>query len=585
MVLHRRVSFRSARIYLLASMVAAAVIPALHIPVWSVAPIEIPMVAQTAVETTTQPLIATPAPVDPIPIALGILWSVGIVVLGTVMVRQFVKIARIRRGAELLLTDECRIALSDEVGSPFSFLGTMFIERGTSDADMRQIVLHEASHIRHRHSQEKIAMEVFKNLQWFNPFAWWAASLLAEVHEFEADRDVLDGGSTVEEYLELIFRQIFGYIPELSVGLGDSLTKKRFQMMRNKMKPAKFGLLRVAGALPLAAGMMALFSFTSRPPEIIFTETPAVVETPAAVAAEIPVHVETPAPQPEPAPQTPRKVDGDAPIYVAEVMPTFQGGGLDVFRNWVQQQLRYPKEAFENNIQGQVTVQFVIERDGSLSTITELNSPAKVLTDETSRVLLTSPKWSPGIHGGKPARVFYVLPVQFRLQEADGSAKTTPPVTDAPIPESADRSSTQGLTVVGYGTQRRESSEATALPQPGEIRFLTDDIAAGQPMVILDGQEILSSQIKAIDPETIQTISVLKNAAATAAYGERAKDGVVLITSKKPDDNNITSVKIRAEKGTPMKIIDGIKQRLREANVIKISYTTSSGETVTTEIK
>ncbi len=107
----------------------------------------------------------------------------------------------------------------------------------------------------------------------------------------------------------------------------------------------------------------------------------------------------------------------DIPIYNAEEMPTFQGGGLNVFRDWVQKQLVYPRMAIENNIQGTVTLKFVIERDGSLSNIEELASPDRSLTEEATRVLKTSPKWEPGKQRNRPVRVFYTLPVQFRLEQ------------------------------------------------------------------------------------------------------------------------------------------------------------------------
>ncbi len=287
-VLYRRTTFLAARIYLLASLVVAAVIPALDIPVWRVAPIEIAAVAMPFEISHTAPPVTVAVPVDWLKVSLWSLYGLGIVALGLAMIRQLVHIANIKLRAEIFRTEECRLAVSEEVSTPFSFLGTIFIGREISGTEMRQIVLHEASHVRHRHSQEKIAMETIKNIMWFNPFAWWTARLLSEVHEFEADRDVLDGGFTVEEYLTLIFRQIFGYIPELSVGLGDSLTKKRFFMMKQGMRLTRYSPLRVAGALPLAAGMMMLFSFTSRPPEIIFTDVPAPVETVVAAAAAAP---------------------------------------------------------------------------------------------------------------------------------------------------------------------------------------------------------------------------------------------------------------------------------------------------------
>jgi TonB family protein len=215
---------------------------------------------------------------------------------------------------------------------------------------------------------------------------------LGEIHEFEADRDVLDGGSTVEEYLPIIFRQIFGCVPELTVGLGDSLTKKRFLMMKNKMKLTRFSRLRVAGVLPLAAGMMLLFSFTTRQPEIIEPVAPASA--------------------PQSAVQNP---DWDTPLQMAEVMPSFEGGGIQTFHSWVLEKMVYPKEAHDNKIEGMVLVKFVVERDGSISNIGQIESPHELLYNEVVRVLGESPRWTPGMQDGKPVRVFFVMPVKFSL--------------------------------------------------------------------------------------------------------------------------------------------------------------------------
>ena len=57
------------------------------------------------------------------------------------------------------------------------------------------MVCHEASHVRHRHSAERIALELVRSLFWFNPFVWIAGRWLSEVQEWEADRDVLDAGT------------------------------------------------------------------------------------------------------------------------------------------------------------------------------------------------------------------------------------------------------------------------------------------------------------------------------------------------------------------------------------------------------
>ena len=109
------------------------------------------------------------------------------------------------------------------------------------------------------------------------------------------------------------------------------------------------------------------------------------------------------------------EIEEDAPFLIAEVMPTFQGGGLDKFRKWVTDRFRYPTIAQENGIQGRVVLMFVIEKDGSLTNIEVLMTPDKVLSDEAVRVISQSPKWSPGMQRNMPVRIKYTLPIEFRI--------------------------------------------------------------------------------------------------------------------------------------------------------------------------
>ena len=97
-------------------------------------------------------------------------------------------------------------------------------------------------------------------------------------------------------------------------------------------------------------------------------------------------------------------------------MPTFQGGDLMKFREWVQKRLRYPQIAQENGISGRVTLSFVIEKDGSLTNIEVMQSPDRSLSEEAIRVVQSSPKWTPGKQRNQPVRVSFTLPVMFQLR-------------------------------------------------------------------------------------------------------------------------------------------------------------------------
>lgn len=110
-------------------------------------------------------------------------------------------------------------------------------------------------------------------------------------------------------------------------------------------------------------------------------------------------------------------IEEEPPFLVAETMPSFQGGDLNTFRNWVQGKVRYPAIAQENGISGRVVLTFVIEKDGRLTNIQVLQTPDRSLSEEAIRVLQQSPKWSPGKQRNQPVRVKYTLPVDFRIQQ------------------------------------------------------------------------------------------------------------------------------------------------------------------------
>jgi periplasmic protein TonB len=105
----------------------------------------------------------------------------------------------------------------------------------------------------------------------------------------------------------------------------------------------------------------------------------------------------------------------DEPFMIVEVRPTFKGGDIEKFREWVQKQAIYPQIAQENRIHGKVILTFIIERDGSVSNVKVVQSVDKLLDDEAVKAIQASPKWSPGLQRGIPVRVRYYIPLIFAL--------------------------------------------------------------------------------------------------------------------------------------------------------------------------
>lgn len=103
----------------------------------------------------------------------------------------------------------------------------------------------------------------------------------------------------------------------------------------------------------------------------------------------------------------------DEPFFLVEVMPSFKGGGLEKFREWVQKRTNYPQEAIDRKVKGKVFLTFIVEKDGSVSNVTVVKGVDPLLDNEAVKAISESPKWEPGLQRGLPVRVRYSIPLNF----------------------------------------------------------------------------------------------------------------------------------------------------------------------------
>ena len=99
-----------------------------------------------------------------------------------------------------------------------------------------------------------------------------------------------------------------------------------------------------------------------------------------------------------------------------EQKPMFQGGEANGFSKWVNAHLVYPEIARENGIEGRVTLQFTIGKDGKVQDVKVLAAPDPSLAQEAVRVVSSSPKWEPGRQRDRAVKVSYTFPVIYRLR-------------------------------------------------------------------------------------------------------------------------------------------------------------------------
>ena len=140
--------------------------------------------------------------------------------------------------------------------------------------------------------------------------------------------------------------------------------------------------------------------------------------------------------------------DPDNPVFeVVESMPEFPGGGMTAMMQFLSKNIKYPVNAQKNGTQGRVTVQFIVNADGSISNIGIIRGVDPELDGEAVRVISTMPNWKPGTQKGKPVRVKYTVPVMFRLPDEDKKKEYKP------VPKIEE------TVVVGYGTRKESPVE------------------------------------------------------------------------------------------------------------------------------
>jgi TonB family protein len=184
-----------------------------------------------------------------------------------------------------------------------------------------------------------------------------------------------------------------------------------------------------------------------------------------------------------------------------EVLPTYPGGLVE-FGKFLKKNIKYPIEAKKNKTEGRVYLNFIVEADGSLSEPKVLRGIGGGCDEEAIRVMKLSPNWIPGTNNGKKVRVAYTIPIIFELEG----------------------------NVSGVNLNKTNTNDANK----DLINLVgSNNPNANPPLIYLDGKLIKYENLKNIKPDDIQSVNVLKDEAAIKAYGEKGKNGAVIITSKK----------------------------------------------------
>jgi len=295
-----------------------------------------------------------------------------------------------------------------------------------------------------------------------------------------------------------------------------SKLKKRITMML-KEKSSPWARLKYLYVLPVAAVAVTAFArpeVSGKVEEIssvkvndlaviVETKVAESVDLPYTTRKDVPVVADTVKPAKVKyyiSKEVKEPSEGTPVLDVVEEMPEFPGGGTPALMQYLRENMRYPEAARKNGTQGRVTVQFVVAEDGSIKQPKILRPVDKDMDAEALRLISSMPKWKPGRQKGQPVAVRYTAPVVFRLDD-DKSGK-------------------------------------------GE-----------EPLYIVDGKEVTSSIVSALNPDKIRGIQVLKDESSIAQYGEKGKNGVLLITLEKKDKTSGAKWNIRITKEKDSEVV------------------------------
>lgn len=397
----RDTHFGTRRVLLLVILLFTITYPLYHISIIGQAVPQVLHFSLSELQVSPTGSNAAPATLDLYRLGAWLYGGIALL-LGLRMVIRLLSIVGLRRRGRLHREGAWCIVVCPEPMQPCSFFHWIFLPASMADTpDARATILkHEKAHIRQMHTLDILLGEVVAALCWINPFAWL---LLKEIRlnlEYLADRAALADEPEKRAYQYLLLDLARDNRPHASaIPFGHSFLKERIAMIncRDSSTRSRYRYLLV---LPLCF-LLVVGSQSCRQ------------SSGHKVQNDNPIQSTTSEAQPQTA--TPREIPEQEPVFeVAEVMPEFPGGNRALFE-FIAENLKYPQKAIDNQTEGRVILQFVVDRQGKVNNIQVKRSIDPALDQAAIDVLRALPDWKPGMQNGKPVNVRYTLPIVFKL--------------------------------------------------------------------------------------------------------------------------------------------------------------------------
>ena len=520
-VLQRETFFQLNRIYLLAAVILSFALPFVQ-SIW--------VKNLTITQKVQQSIFHSPVlvyqfrPVNESGISIGQIFSIfyitGLFFLAARFIWQLFKLKKI-------ITETCKT-------SNFSFFNKINIEDDVKKSDI--IIAHEQVHAGEWHSIDVLLMELVIIINWINPVTYLYRNAIKHLHEFIANRQALKLGRDKTEYALMLLSHTFNTPVHQLVNAfnNKSLLKQRIVML-NKGRSKLGALIKYCLLDPLFILMLILSSASvnsSQTIRIINKKAEQIMLVPAPITINT-VNIDSKAPVVVNYYPTLPPVNNlrDSVSVLAEKNnnmiftqleknPDFPGG-FNEFGEFLARNIKYPTSMRLNKIQGRVIVNFVVEKDGSLTNIHVLRGVVAEADSEAVRVLKLSPKWIPGVQNGKRVRASFTVPIMFTL-----------------VDDQSDKKTEKDVQLIKYnrtnpGLLACINTNAGVNSDTASYQKLKTKSSVYEPLYIIDGKESNSgTALFNMDAKLIKSVSVLKDKASTLIYGPKGVNGVVIVTLK-----------------------------------------------------
>ena len=433
----------------------------------------------------------------------------------------------IKSGKRERLEGGVRLIVLEREVAPFSWMRYIVISRKDLEEDGREILIHEMAHIQNRHSIDLLVADICIFFQWFNPGIWLLKQELQNIHEYEADETVINEGIDAKDYQLLLIKKAVGTrLYSMANSFNHSKLKKRITMML-KEKSNPWARLKYLYVLPLAAIAVTAFA------------RPEISEKADEISAV--------------------KVNDLAAIVEAKVEEITK----DVSNITSGDSLKKLVVTGDSILKEKGTISIYGEKgkNGGVAT--------KLLPDEDNhfKITKTQAKIKPGMNTSVDksklmgTHIGGISTVDLRDKDVlviiDGkeSSRTVVDALDPSRIESISILDGKEATDI-YGDKAKNGAMVIQLHSTAEQilqnKYKIDaisktrldalnrgsknwgvafhSVSGKKPLVYIDGKEAVGEEaLSSVSPERIKSISVMKDKAAVEVYGERGKDGVVLV--------------------------------------------------------